>query len=38
MNMYLSKKETESIINNLIEQRAPSPHGVKDELYQTFKE
>lgn len=36
--MYLSKTETESIINNLIEQRAPSPLGVKDELYQTFKE
>lgn len=33
MNMYLNKKETESIINNLIEQRTPSPQGVDDKLY-----
>lgn len=32
MNMYLNKKETESIINNLIEQRTSSPKGVDDDL------
>lgn len=36
--MYLNKKETESIINNLIEQRTSSPKGVDDDLYYTFKE
>jgi hypothetical protein len=36
--MYFSKKEIESIINNLAEQRASGPDRFTDECYQEFTE
>ena len=38
LNISIPVKEVESIINNLIKLRAPSPDGFTGEFYQTLKE
>lgn len=37
LNSFISMKETESIINYLLKQKAPSPDGFPGEFYQIFK-
>ena len=36
--MYIYSTENESIINNLLKQKAPGQNGFPGEFYQTFKE
>lgn len=38
MNMSISIKETESLINNLPKQKVPGPDGITGEFYEIFKE
>ena len=37
MNRFISIKEIESIVNNLLKQKAPGPDGFTGEFYQTLK-
>lgn len=38
LNRVIAKKETKSVINNLLKEKIPVSDGFIDEFYQTLKE